>query len=372
MSRGLQWLLGALALLVVGAGVAWWLHTYERVEQTLDAPRTGEARINPLFALKVALQAEGVRVHSRRRLELDAHAPGPRDTVVLYGDPRALGIEDTGRLLAWVDAGGHLVVRTPEPRAFEGLDTHPLWNALRVRPDDARQCAGWQAPGQGHHVEFCGGRRFQLTGADPRLAWGDLRDGFVFARIPYGAGSVDVLADMDFMTTDQLDEPAHAYLAAQVLAPNRGEGAVHLIFDPAVENFWLMLLRRHWPAWAPLLLALLGWLWMRTERFGPLLPGPGGERRSLLEHIAASGELLHRYGYGHLLYEAVREAFLARLRRRDPEAAALTGEPQYVRLAERFGVSRDTVRDALATPAPHDRAAFRARIATLVRLRSQL
>ncbi len=40
-------------------------------------PRTGEARRNPLYALKVALQKDGVDVQSRRRLQLLASGKEP-------------------------------------------------------------------------------------------------------------------------------------------------------------------------------------------------------------------------------------------------------------------------------------------------------
>ena len=38
------------------------------------------------------------------------------------------------------------------------------------------------------------------------------------------------------------------------------------------------------------------------------VPVPRQERRSLLEHIVASGEHIYRYGYGPTLYEAARRA----------------------------------------------------------------
>ena len=100
---------------------------------------------------------------------------------------------------------------------------------------------------------------------------------------------------------------------------------------------------------------------------------PADERRSLLEHIVASGEHAYRYGYAHLLYDAVREAFLARLRRRDPQAAALTGAPQMALLQARFpDVPAAQIRDALMAPFANDHASFRSRIATLIRLRNRL
>ena len=122
----------------------------------------------------------------------------------------------------------------------------------------------------------------------------------------------------------------------------------------------------------PLLLALLAWLWMRSQRFGSLLPSPREERRSLLEHVRASGEHLHRYGKTPLLYAAARQAFLTRLRRRAPVAAALEGEAQARAIADHLRLSPEQVRTALQVPASRDDAALRDRIALLIRMRNQL
>ena len=193
-----------------------------------------------------------------------------------------------------------------------------------------------------------------------------------------GSGSVVVLADLGFLGSDELERAASHELARQLLQPNHRAGTVHLVYAAQMPSLWATLIRHSWMAWGPLLLALVSWLWRRMQRFGPQFAAPALERRSLLEHIAASGELAYRYGYAHLLYDAARNAFLARLRRRDPQAAALQGEPQLMLLAERFrDVPAAEIRDALLPPASfmnaaHDHAAFRTRIATLIRLRNRL
>ncbi len=90
MSRlrsALPWLL-ALAVLV--AGVAWFLATHERVSKSIPLPPRGEASFNPLYALKLALRADGQRVESRQRLPLDEMALAAGDTLLVYSDPRGL------------------------------------------------------------------------------------------------------------------------------------------------------------------------------------------------------------------------------------------------------------------------------------------
>ena len=366
------WSLVAAAVVVVV--VAWWNHIFERVTESVDLPRTGEARSNPLYVLKLALREDGLQAEARARLQLGRYPLGARDTVLIHDDPRTLSRADAEALLAWVARGGHLLVRTPPPGPLAADARIPMLTQLDLAMMPVvRGCVGWDVPGEPKHREFCGVRRFvPIGGASPSLAWGDARRGHVYARLRHGGGHVDVLGDFAFLGNDALDEGPHVALARRILAPNYGAGTVHLIYAAQMPSFWSTLLRHSWMAWLPLMLVLLAWLWRRTQRFGPLQPSPADERRSLLEHIVASGEHAWRYGYGHLLHEAARNAFLARLRRRDPQAAALVGESQVASLAERFAMSPADVRDALAAPATRDPAAFRHRIATLVRMRNSL
>jgi hypothetical protein len=370
------WVAVAVGLLLVAGVVAWWLHTYRRVEHWIDLPRTGEAARDPLFALRLALAYDGRRVRAWRRLDPAAMRPAPRDTILFDGDPRALPTPVRADLLGWVRDGGHLILAVPEPDAAgDAFDAArdgdrlpvPLLDAIGLRVHRGRaDCTDAQAM----PASLCRARRFESPrGAVIRL--GDAH-GDMFARVPVGRGRVDVLASLDFAATDALKLPRNRDFAHQLIAGGDARGTVHLVHASAMPSLWRTLLRRGWPVWLPLALLLAGWLWARMRRFGPLLPAPALERRSLLEHVAASGQHQWRYGRADVLYDAMRASTLDRLRRRDPQAAALEGEPQLVRLVERLKLPATQLRDALQRPDPRDAKAFVARIATLVRMRNRL
>jgi len=379
----------ALGLLLAAGLAAWWNYNYEYVETEVTLPPRGEAGYNPLYALRLALQASGVQARSRQRLQLDEVPLGERDTVLLLGDPRTLSPADVDGLLDWVDAGGHLLVRMPPLERGAATRTGPLFDALRLRPLPSGQCMRVAAPagaarrgagdqgGDGDGADaapfvFCGGTRFSMLGVEPLHAWGDLDNGYAYARLARGAGTVDVAADFHFLTNGPLEQPAFAALARQLLQPGWKRGTVHLVYAADMPPLWRLLLERAWMAWLPALLALAAWLWMRTRRFGPLRPSPEPGRRALLEHVQASGEHLWRYGRASALYAAVRDVFMARLRRRDPLAAALDGRAQAEAIARRTGATVADVETALQTPRPNDGADFRHRIARLLQLRQQL
>jgi len=382
-------LIVVLGLVLLSALAAWFLHNYVRVEKQIALPPRGEAGYNPLYALKRTLQADGITVDSRQRLELSAQRLGTRDTLLMLNDPRTLTPDQSRRLLQWVHGGGHLLLRTPPPQTQDQDVEVPILQTLGVLlGEDPPQCQSLQVEGEGSHVEFCRGRRFFFNDVQPELAWGDRRSAYVYARLAHGEGNVDVLADFDFLGNGGdpgnalLPMPAspdgglrdgpHRALARQVLAPNYGRGTMHLVYAAQMPSLLRSVLTYGWPVWAPLLMALLAWLWLRMQRFGPLRPAPAAERRSLLEHVRASGDHLFRYNKRVLLYAAVRQSFLARLRRRDPMAAALTGEPQAAAIAEHLQVSIEAVRTALQAPASNDKTAFRDRISTLIQLRNRL
>lgn len=362
-----------VAAALVGA-VLLWRWAFVKVEREIELPPIGEAAYNPLYALKKTLENAGQKVQSRQRLDLTQMALGPRDTVVMVGDGAQLGARDTEALLDWVSRGGHLVVTAP---AFETEAAPTAQRTLLGRLgvatlDVAESCLSFAHRGK-ETMLFCGDSRFAVDNEASVIA--RLRDadkGDVYARVRYGYGSADVVSDLSFMTNSGLDNEANAAFARQLLQPNYGAGAFYLIYRADMPPWWRWLLERGWPVWAPLLIALFAWLWSRMQRFGPLIPSPPLARRSLVEHVRAAGEHAMRFGRGPVLYQAVRDAFDARLRRRDPLAAALSGQAQLEAIAARATMPITQVQEALQSPKAGDNADLRLRITLLIRLRNRL
>ena len=370
MRNALPWV---LALAVVAAGMAWFLATYHRVEKTVPLPPRGEASYNPLYALKLALRADGQAAESRQRLQLEQMKLSAGDTLLVYSDPRALTSGQLEALFLFAEEGGHLILRLPSWR-LDDAHAGELADWLPIEPDLlAPHCMDLFVAGEEDHVEFCDAPRFELAeGAEVSAAW-RTRDGqHVLARFPYGDGSVDLLGDLEMIDNASLDEGPHQAFARQLLAPNWGKGRFHLVYAADMPPLWRWLLQHAWAFLLPLLLGLLAYLWMRMQRFGPLLPAPMPPRRSLLEHVEASGEHLLRYGKLGVLHRALRDAVLARLRRRDPLAAAQDGETQAALVASRVEMTAAQVRATLDTRPPVDANEFRHRIARLIDLRKRV
>ncbi|KAF1012741.1 MAG: hypothetical protein GAK31_03958 [Stenotrophomonas maltophilia] len=394
-------LLVGLVLLIGTPLVVMFLRTHEKVVETTPLPPQGEASYNPLYVLGQALRADGIDARGRQRLDLTVMALQPGDTVVLLQPSSELSPASARTLLAWVERGGHLLLRTPPPAPAGDDDDEdptvqgPLLDQLGVDSEGlSHACQPFHVRDDAGHDEFCNGRRFDLDAdAFEQLErdWGS-DEGYVFTRLRHGKGRVDVLADMDFMKgagprsfsvlpaglrgpavpRDGLHDRAHRDLTRYLLAPNYGKGTVWLVYASRTPSLWARLFFQAWMVWVPLLLALLGWLWARAPRFGSPLPAPALERRSLLEHVTASGELLLRFGDGQRLHAAVRDLFLQRLQLRAPLLAALDGGDRERAIAERLQWPISRVRMPLQPPRPRDSTALRERIRLLLKMRALL
>ncbi|WP_312709131.1 DUF4350 domain-containing protein [Stenotrophomonas sp.] len=400
MNPRLFWslLLGALIVLGVPLTILF-LRTHEKVTQTLVLPPQGEASFNPLYVLGQALRADGLQVQTRQQLQLRDMPLAAGDTLVLLQDTRDLAPHTAQALLAWVEQGGHLLLRTPPPGNGRHKDTPrstqgPLLDRIGVDSlfHDS-SCQRFTVADDSDQRVFCKGRRFSLgfrATANAERLWGS-EHGLVFARLRHGQGRIDVLADMEFMRgngaaaiTERrvldpgqrprggLNDLAHRDLTRYLLDPNYGRGTVWLVYGTRPPTLFARLVLQGWPVWVPLLMAILGWLWARSQRLGSAQPSPVVARRSLLEHVRASGELLLRFGQGPHLYRAVQALFLHRLRLRAPVAAALDGGARDQAIAEllRWPVAR--VASALTVPAANDSSALRERIRLLLQMRSLL
>jgi hypothetical protein len=377
MTRAQKLSVWGVAALLLAAGLAWFFSQYTPVERVETLPPTGEAAYNPLYALRQILRAENQPAQSRQHLQLDTVPLAKHDTVVIYSDPRTLTPQELRGLFAFAAGGGHLVLRLPAWDAPGKDKTHGNAALAEWLPLDPALlgpgCAHLQLPGQPEHVEFCDGPRFMLRkGARPLESWRNGRNAYIYGRFAHGAGTVDVLADMAMLRNDSLRERTHTVFVRQVLAPNWGRGTVHLVYAANMPPLWRWLLQRGWRAVLPAALALLAWLWLRGQRFGPWQPAPQQPRRALMEHVEASGEHLLRYGQLGRLHAALREAVLARLRRRDPLTAAQAGDTRAQLLAQRTGLPATQLRDTLDSRPPLHLAEFRQRISRLIDLRNRL
>lgn len=364
-------IISTLVLVLAGFCTWFFLENFKRVSHERELPMQGEARYNPLYALKLSLRELGQQAETHARLDLGSLKLDVNDTLVLYSPPHGLTTTQLDQLLAWIEKGGHLILRTPSPDFLSDEDT--LYTKLGISPStEDDECLDY-LPVLGNKAETLCGNRFYTEDTD-WFSWlhGNEEQGYSLGRMYWGDGSITIASNLYFMSNKQLQLPGARELTYQLLADSMGKGHFHLIYATDMSPFWLLLLKHGWTLIVPALLLLGAWLMYRSQRFGPLQASPNPDRRALLEHISATGEYMFHRHLAHELHLAVLASFTSKLRRRDPMTAALTGEAQIMALAERTGIDSQKIRQALKPGSLRQKENFFHSVATLIQLRNQL
>lgn len=368
-----RWLLLAAAVLALAVLVSLLAPRGEHSTETYLGPARGEAASNRYFVLARSLEHAGQPVRVQRYPGDLPQRLQPGDTVLLAQHERGLDPDQRAGLVAFVTAGGHLVL----PVARSGQRNVPS-------PSPLLADFGLQA---NRPCERRAGRRCPLavTAAPGRL----LVDAPDHLRVRHGQGTLDLVASLEpLQTGSRVRRPQHADIRAwrqdglasaehqqrawHWLSPNWDRGTFYLVHGLRHDRWWMALLRAHWPVALPLALLLGGLLWAASQRLGPRRPDPQPVRRSLREHVAATSALLWRHRRGIVLYDAARQALQQQLQLHVPALAGLHDMALEQGLARHLGWPPDHVAQALRRPPPNDTRALQRRISLLMDMRNQL
>ncbi len=187
-----------------------------------------------------------------------------------------------------------------------------------------------------------------------------------------GKGHI-VVIDNNYFSNDNLPYFDHAELLLALTQLNGliGGNKNFLIVQHLNMPTWLeMLWSSYRLAIISIACALLLLFWRAIRRFGPLLPEPNNDRRSLIEHIDASGRWLWKVRGGReALLTAVRDSTRQFLQRRAPELQSLPFPEQIERMALHSKIEKAALINAWQEPAAKLPMVFFHQIQTLQQLR---
>ena len=345
----------ATVAIAVALGALWFFKNFERVEEDVWVGYHGAARTNPFLAAERLFTRLGAPA---RTLPAGPEKLPPADHALLLVSPaRSLSAEKFGKILDWVRQGGRLLIVPDEAPSLDPVLRY--WKVSVNEQPDAGGPETFQVAlrnGAKARVEIPRVRRLAVARKDSQIAFGT-EAGLAFVRYAEGAGSVTFLADSGFLTNNGIGQLDHAALAwALVRAGGDAPGGVWIAIRDQVPTLGQLLVRYAWMALASSGLLIAAWLWSAGARFGPLVPDPPRGRRSLLEHVEASGDFLWRTGRGDELVQGAREALLHRIEVREPAWSRLPDPELVKRLAAGSRIPAARIDRALygAVTAPAD------------------
>jgi len=379
--------IAAICALLIGLGVIWWLKNFDRVDQRVYKGLKGEAREDRFLAMK--------RFLARMEVKTDESQPNasngvkfagwaPRGTVIL-GDRRHVIMtpERVKQTLAWVEAGGYLILEAEFPGRPD-----PLLTALEIdrkgqprnnRPirrdmPAAERAQAWaqnnitdvSIPGNPRVLKAQFSPYQSLSDPKNRALWKVENDqGLRMVHLKRGAGRVTVVSNFDWMiyagtygVKDERSQPTnigkfdHAEMLMTLirLNPDYAKSTLRLIWGQDEVSLIETLLNEAWMALAALALLIVFWLARVIPRFGPLQHEPPPAEQRLAAHLEASGRFFWKYLAPHQVYAKIRDAFDKRLAERRPGLAGMRNTDRYKELARIIDVRPEAVARALEGP----------------------
>lgn len=386
MSLTRRLLLGLLVCLLAGGGWVAWLsrRSFQRQAENVEVGFKGEALENPTLLLQKWLEAEGRHV-SRKGGTLTAGELPEGGVLILLQVSQPISSAEVETLLAWVRGGGHLITDGTAAPFNDERGLLALHKALGVTLKNLRS-EGLNLKGEtkqeGTDTFETGdvpyrvrrSARWRLVPEDPN-AWpfqmGHEKMQVLLTR-PEGKGRLTLTPDLSFLYRQGLAELDHADYFHRLLAFQGGKGPVAVWSRPVALSLFSWL----WNHGRMPMLALLGlvvaWIWRGWPRFGPRLPEPRLQRRSLLEHVSASARLMWRGGGDNHLLSRTRSALEAHAQRLNPVYGALDLGGKAAWLAQVSGGDVDAIAAALDDRPGRLSPQFAQDLVTLERLRQRL
>ncbi len=358
-ARAKFWVVGS-ALLALA--VFTFLQLFEQRTFEIPVGYQGEAEHNRYLAAERLLERMGLEVRSLELSELTALPPSDA-TLILPTRRATLSKARSRQLVDWVEAGGHLLVVTWT--LWDEVDRRedPILDPLGFRqyarlegeggaaqPLEAGEIARVQVPGRGEPLEVMHDPRFQFEAEGGSAIWSiEDANGTHLLQSHLGAGYLTALSDDFFMTNTTIAEHDHAELVYRLARVGERAGPVWIVFAEDWPGAWQLLRDSAWAVVIALSILVAAWGWMRSQRFGPLRPDPPLSRRSLMEHVEASGRFHWKHGGAQVLAESVRGALMDRVRVRHPAWLELQPVELHRRLAVLSNIPRERIDRALAS-----------------------
>lgn len=366
--------------------------------------------------------------HAWRNLTL-----GPQDTIVLINGYKILDQERYDRLYEWVTNGGTLIISTQNP--FIGIHTNendlllddlniepgrkkhkpdsldPVHNSTdelekAIKDENKRKKAEREKQSKkdpdnkqeepktqycGHDLEptrftFIGEEKplaFDFSKTEPFIYYSDGKSRDLTAeedsdydgrrehllQFQIGEGAIIVTSDNFIWDNLRITCHDHAFALWRLVNEN---GRVWFLVNQDAPSLLTILWRSTPYGVIAALLALVLWLWAKSQRFGPVFVVERTGRRNLAEHIYAGAMLLWRQQQHPQLLTVLRSEILDQLQAQHPQLSQPQSGERVEFLHQLTGIAPAAIKQALFADNLQHPQEFATAIAHLQTIRKHL
>lgn len=375
-NRG-QILLFILLLLLTLSGGYWFYNNFGWVAETQEVGFQGEAKTNRLLAAEFFLRKMGIPVQQVNALTAFRDLPSVNHTILISTRRETLNKQLHEKLLAWVRSGGHLIVRARYKSKEEDFqdDLLQAWQIFLSKntQNSERESVTFTVDSTELKVAFPRNLILKTAAKEVSVSWQIQDQGnYYLLQFPMGQGRISVLSSMAMFNNQSIADYDHARFLHYLVQQQGNQSGVWLTRIDDMPPLWQWLWQNARYVMLPLSLLLLFWLWRAPLRFGPLLKDIQPQRRSLLEHITASGYYRWHKGQSAYLLTQVQDKLWDNIHRVHPAIRRENMTQSCQQLAAISGIKEALIIDALQTAEESNEPDFSRKIQILERLLKRL
>ena len=360
-----KWLIGGVLFVALVLGVYQLSQRFELIESTTKISLEGEARKNPLYAARIFLHRMGIPASSKHSVQGLGSLPDINTVLIISSKRKTLSRKKTEALYAWVQAGGHLIVRstadfdysnyTNDTKYQDYLSSDPLQALLNVETSDSVRLKGTT-----NNIYIDGSKRPLSIDIDrfSPIIYGEkesissseavlIKKNVFILRSKIGKGMITLVSHLDFINNRNIRKADHAEILWQLVHGLNVPEEVWLIHNDEMPALWRLMWATAWAFIISLTVLFVLWLYRSSQRFGPLIPKASENRRSLIEHIAASGHFYWKHKQKHKLIESSRDALNRRIALVHPGWQQLSPAEKIEQLSKRLDLSQSVIHKLL-------------------------
>lgn len=400
MNNSGQIILYSVLMLVCLLTGYWFYTNFAWVKEEKEIGFQGIAKTNTLLASEFFLRKMGIRTRQVNGLVAFRDLPSPDHTLLIATQRETLNKELSQKLLSWVRSGGHLIIEarnlSPDsnkqeqkgkPKARQLINDHLLEELSVFSTNSHAKAENKDIPvivslaneGQSNEIEVnfpyqkILKRNLQPAATLEQPVWKVADElGQYLMQFSLGQGLLTVLSSTAMFNNEQIADYGHARFLHYLVQQSGHDASVWLIRVDDMPALWVWLWEHAWHAMLCLMILLLLWLWRAPLRFGPQLNDAQLERRSLLEHIQASGYYRWHENQSGFLLTRVQEALWLKIQLVHPVIRRENPIQAYAMMAEITGIEEPLIKQALTRVKAISEQEFTRQIQMLEMIRKHL
>ena len=391
MNRGGQIILFVLFLVFALLISYWFYNNFSWVKEEKDIGFQGLAGSNQLLAADFFLRKMGVNTYQINGLNDFRDLPSNKHTLLIATQRETISKELSQQLLAWVKAGGHIIIEAQYFPSFfrekkSDKKTFPLddellnnWSLFSTDSDaennriPVQLFLDYPKEATAIEVDFPYDKTLHAIDSEKVPIWlvEDKKAQYLM-QFTLGQGLLTVLTSTRIFKNDFIENYDHAQFLYYLVQLAEHDAGVWLIRVDDMPALWQWLWQNAWTAMFSLTGLLFLWLWRVPFRFGPVLNDVPLERRSLLEHLRASAYYRWHHKESAYLLMQVQHRLWGQIRQKHPSIPNNDQQQAYQMLADITGIQQTLIEAALVKESDLSDSSFTKKVKMLELIRVSL